>query len=130
ALPAPHRFGVLPKRISMDARSRTPFISPILFLALSLMTLASACGGRRGSRSSADAGMTGDPDSSMVALDGGVETDSGGDGGGTDAGCPDDDGDSVCNAADVCESSDDLLDSDGDGVPDGCDLCSGLSPSI
>lgn len=35
--------------------------------------------------------------------------------------CPDDDGDGVCNAADVCPGFDDNIDTDGDGVPDGCD---------
>lgn len=35
--------------------------------------------------------------------------------------CPDDDGDGVCNSADVCPGFDDNVDSDGDGVPDGCD---------
>ncbi|MBR9920317.1 MAG: T9SS type A sorting domain-containing protein [Bacteroidetes bacterium] len=39
----------------------------------------------------------------------------------TGAGCPDDDGDGVCNAADVCPGFDDNIDTDGDGIPDGCD---------
>jgi len=35
--------------------------------------------------------------------------------------CPDTDGDSVCDAADLCEGFDDAIDMDGDGIPDGCD---------
>ncbi|MFQ5445890.1 MAG: carbohydrate-binding protein, partial [Saprospiraceae bacterium] len=31
--------------------------------------------------------------------------------------------DGVCNTEDICEGSDDNLDSDGDGTPDGCDTC-------
>lgn len=35
--------------------------------------------------------------------------------------CPDEDGDGVCDADDVCPGFDDTVDSDGDGIPDGCD---------
>jgi hypothetical protein len=41
-----------------------------------------------------------------------------------DAGCPDADGDGVCDASDACPGFDDNLDLDGDGIPDGCD-CAG-----
>ena len=37
----------------------------------------------------------------------------------------DDDGDGVCNFADVCPGSDDNADVDNDGTPDGCDACAG-----
>ncbi|HNO77876.1 MAG TPA: choice-of-anchor Q domain-containing protein [Phycisphaerae bacterium] len=37
----------------------------------------------------------------------------------------DDDGDGVCNSADVCPGSDDNADADNDGTPDGCDACAG-----
>jgi len=40
-------------------------------------------------------------------------------------GCPDTDGDGVCNDSDICPGSDDGNDADGDGVPDGCDACPG-----
>ena len=36
---------------------------------------------------------------------------------------PDEDGDSVPDACDLCPAGDDLLDGDGDAVPDACDLC-------
>lgn len=36
-------------------------------------------------------------------------------------GCPDADGDGVCDANDVCPGFDDNQDIDGDGIPDGCD---------
>jgi hypothetical protein len=39
------------------------------------------------------------------------------------SGCPDDDGDGVCNDVDACPGFDDTLDDDGDGVPDDCDPC-------
>ncbi|MEM9821750.1 MAG: hypothetical protein AAF985_11790, partial [Bacteroidota bacterium] len=42
----------------------------------------------------------------------------------------DDDGDTVCNAEDICPGFNDLLDTDMDGVPDSCDLCPLLSGSI
>ena len=35
----------------------------------------------------------------------------------------DGDGDTVCDANDICSGFDDTLDSDGDGIPDGCDTC-------
>ena len=35
----------------------------------------------------------------------------------------DDDGDTVCNADDICPGGDDLEDADGDGIPDDCDDC-------
>jgi len=38
-------------------------------------------------------------------------------------GCPDADGDGVCDASDVCPGFDDGLDADVDGIPDGCDAC-------
>ncbi|MCI4651300.1 M12 family metallo-peptidase [Phaeodactylibacter sp.] len=41
--------------------------------------------------------------------------------------CPDDDGDGVCNADDVCPGFDDTIDSDGDGIPDGCDTGGGCT---
>jgi hypothetical protein len=40
-----------------------------------------------------------------------------------DTGCPDRDGDGVCDADDRCPGHDDRLDADGDGMPDGCDRC-------
>jgi hypothetical protein len=40
-------------------------------------------------------------------------------------GCPDADGDGVCDPNDVCPGFDDNLDDDGDGVPNGCDICFG-----
>ncbi len=36
----------------------------------------------------------------------------------------DSDGDTVCDAEDVCPDGDDTVDSDGDGIPDDCDYCS------
>jgi carbohydrate binding protein with CBM6 domain/type IX secretion system substrate protein/SprB-like repeat protein len=38
----------------------------------------------------------------------------------------DTDQDGICNTEDVCEGSDDSLDSDGDGTPDGCDTCDNI----
>lgn len=38
----------------------------------------------------------------------------------------DDDGDGVCNSADICPTGDDNADADSDGVPDGCDACPGF----
>ena len=35
----------------------------------------------------------------------------------------DSDGDTVCDAEDVCPGGDDRVDSDGDGIPDDCDYC-------
>lgn len=56
---------------------------------------------------------------------GGDPSDPGGGGGGgngsPDAPCADDDGDTVCNAADRCAGHDDRLDVDADGMADGCD---------
>ncbi|HKK78942.1 MAG TPA: T9SS type A sorting domain-containing protein, partial [Phaeodactylibacter sp.] len=43
--------------------------------------------------------------------------------------CPDDDGDGVCNASDICPGFDDNVDSDGDGIPDGCDTGGGCTTS-
>lgn len=40
----------------------------------------------------------------------------------------DDDCDGVPNEYDICEGSDDNVDTDGDGVPDGCDLCPETPP--
>ncbi len=37
-------------------------------------------------------------------------------------GCPDSDGDGVCDINDVCPGGDDNIDSDGDGIPDFCDI--------
>ncbi|TRO66453.1 thrombospondin type 3 repeat-containing protein [Christiangramia sabulilitoris] len=37
--------------------------------------------------------------------------------------CPDADGDTVCDAEDICPGADDLLDSDNDGTPDCLDAC-------
>ena len=37
--------------------------------------------------------------------------------------CPDDDGDRVCDADDLCPGFNDGVDADADGVPDGCDPC-------
>jgi hypothetical protein len=42
---------------------------------------------------------------------------------GDDDGCPDADGDGVCDAEDLCPGADDSQDADGDSVPDACDLC-------
>lgn len=39
----------------------------------------------------------------------------------SDQACPDDDGDGICNDADICPGGDDNVDSDGDGIPDFCD---------
>lgn len=36
---------------------------------------------------------------------------------------PDDDGDGVADACDICPGGDDHVDSDGDGMPDACDAC-------
>lgn len=44
-------------------------------------------------------------------------------GGGT--GCPDSDGDGVCDEDDICDGGNDNADVDGDGVPDDCDNCPG-----
>jgi endonuclease/exonuclease/phosphatase family metal-dependent hydrolase len=44
------------------------------------------------------------------------------------AGCPDDDGDGVCNAEDLCPGGDDNVDGDADGVPDFCDPCPADNP--
>lgn len=48
------------------------------------------------------------------------------------AGCPDDDGDTVCNNGDRCPGQDDRQDRDGDGAPDACDGwdCGPTAPSI
>ncbi|MGM5471000.1 T9SS type A sorting domain-containing protein [Flavobacteriaceae bacterium LMO-SS05] len=40
-----------------------------------------------------------------------------------DCDCPDADGDTVCDADDICPGFDDLADADGDNIPDGCDAC-------
>ena len=45
----------------------------------------------------------------------------GGDGPRPDAPCVDTDGDTICDAVDVCPGSDDRADEDLDGIPDGCD---------
>ncbi|RMF83100.1 MAG: hypothetical protein D6744_05355, partial [Planctomycetota bacterium] len=45
-------------------------------------------------------------------------------------GCPDSDGDGVCDPNDLCPGFDDNLDTDGDGVPDGCDICPGGDDNI
>jgi len=37
--------------------------------------------------------------------------------------CDDSDEDGVCDDDDICQGSDDNIDSDGDGTPDGCDEC-------
>jgi hypothetical protein len=37
--------------------------------------------------------------------------------------CPDADGDTVCDANDICAGSDDRVDTDSDTRPDGCDTC-------
>ena len=47
-----------------------------------------------------------------------------------DAACPDDDGDGVCNAADICALGPDDEDDDADGVPDDCDVCDGHRDSL
>ncbi|MCA9580166.1 MAG: hypothetical protein KC416_00140 [Myxococcales bacterium] len=60
----------------------------------------------------ANDGGTGDRDGNME--DGSV-----------DAGCLDDDGDGVCNDADICSEGDDTKDEDSDTVPDACDACPG-----
>ncbi|MCB9857765.1 MAG: hypothetical protein H6818_18940 [Phycisphaerales bacterium] len=42
----------------------------------------------------------------------------------------DDDGDGVCNSADICPGFDDNADADSDGVPDGCDVCPGFDDTV
>ncbi|MBX2846224.1 MAG: S8 family serine peptidase [Saprospiraceae bacterium] len=41
----------------------------------------------------------------------------------SDNACPDNDGDGVCNADDICPGGDDNIDLDNDGIPDFCDTC-------
>jgi hypothetical protein len=66
------------------------------------------------------AGCTFDPPSGGSpdpgAPDGGLP-----DGAIPDAPCADDDGDTICNAADRCATGDDRLDADQDQIPDACD---------
>ncbi len=52
-------------------------------------------------------------------------------GGSGDASCPDDDGDTICNAVDQCPGQDDRIDVDHDGIPDCKDdwLCGATKPS-
>jgi hypothetical protein len=84
-----------------------------------------------------DAGPT-DAGTGLDALtpphdDGGGDLDAGGlDAGDLDAmpSCPDADGDTVCDADDVCPGFDDLTDDDSDQVPDGCDVCPGGDDSV
>ena len=42
----------------------------------------------------------------------------------------DSDGDTVCDADDVCPGFNDLADADGDSVPDGCDICPGFDDNV
>ena len=98
-----------------------------IFLVLATFVAATACGDDDGS----------------VDVDSGVPTDSGGndaggdddagdddDAGALDAGCPDADGDGVCDVDDVCINGPDDQDADGDGVPDACDLCDGEDDAL
>ncbi|MBX3157449.1 MAG: hypothetical protein KF773_15850 [Deltaproteobacteria bacterium] len=83
-----------------------------VFLAL---TLAAGCSFTREDGAAGDAPRAPDAPATIVP----------------DAGCPDDDGDGVCNDVDRCPGSDDRLDGDQDGIPDGCDTwkCGAAKPS-
>lgn len=97
------------------------------------LALAVACGDDDGST---DAGTdSGGSDSGMLD----ATSDVGGDDAGDpdagdpdagDAGCPDDDGDGVCNDEDQCINGDDAADADGDGVADACDACLGSDDAM
>ncbi len=87
------------------------------FLPLAIaLSLALACGDD--SSPPTEDGGTG---TDALTPDAGPGEDTGG--GGEDSGCPDMDGDGVCDDVDECVNGDDALDADTDGVADACDQC-------
>lgn len=94
-----------------------------LVCTLSAAILVAACASGEMPGEQIDAAAPGSPDAAPGSPDAAPQ-----------AGCPltdpDDDGDGVCNSADVCAGFDDALDADNDGVADGCDVCAGSDDAV